>query len=87
MDRSAAWRNGTYHEVIIACRCRQPILHFVSEMERIRKALKGRSSVPYEPLATTVSENEHSSPQSRRPFSWLEYSVFFLLGMSMLWAW
>ena len=21
------------------------------------------------------------------PFSWLEWSIFFLLGISMLWAW
>lgn len=29
-----------------------------------------------------VSEDEHDVP-----FSWLEYAVFMLLGVAMLWAW
>lgn len=25
--------------------------------------------------------------QQQEPFSWLEYSIFLLLGVAMLWAW
>lgn len=55
-------------------------------MERIRKALKQRRSPAYEPLDDDSDSNE---PQrARKPrFSWLEYSIFLLLGVSMLWAW
>lgn len=55
-------------------------------MDRIRNALKQRRSPAYEPLDDDSDSNE---PQrARKPrFSWLEYSIFLLLGVSMLWAW
>ena len=54
-------------------------------MERIRNALKQRRSPAYEPLDDDSDSNE---PRARKPrFSWLEYSIFLLLGVSMLWAW
>jgi equilibrative nucleoside transporter 1/2/3 len=57
-------------------------------MERARRLIS--DSVAYEPLEDSVeddtdTEHPQSQPQSR--FSRLEYGVFFLLGISMLWAW
>ncbi|KAJ5645409.1 hypothetical protein N7507_011420 [Penicillium longicatenatum] len=57
-------------------------------MERVRRLIS--DSVAYEPLEDSVeddtdTEHPQSQPQSR--FSRLEYGVFFLLGISMLWAW
>lgn len=50
----------------------------------------------YEPL-TSNTEDDHErtsfedspvlEPASEPPFSWLEYSIFILLGIAMLWAW
>lgn len=54
-------------------------------MQRIRDALKRRQQPSYEPLDASDSqllENPH-----KPLFSWLEYSIFLLLGISMLWAW
>ena len=56
-------------------------------MERIREAIKRRrrTSVSYEPL-----DGDHDASQShayRPTFSWLEYLIFLMLGVSMLWAW
>ena len=54
-------------------------------MERIRNALKSRLSAPaYE--SVNDDDNDQSKPPKQR-FSWLEYSIFLLLGISMLWAW
>lgn len=55
-------------------------------MERIHKALKRSSSASYEPLTSDL-EDDHPKPSSNQPFSWLEYSIFLFLGISMLWAW
>ena len=55
-------------------------------MERIRNALKQWHSPAYEPLEDDSDSNDPRG--ARRPrFSWLEYSIFLLLGVSMLWAW
>ncbi|KAF2198058.1 hypothetical protein GQ43DRAFT_483642 [Delitschia confertaspora ATCC 74209] len=56
-------------------------------MDRARKLLQRRTS--YEPLdggsEDPIGETiEH--PQQER-FSWIDYSVFVLLGVAMLWAW
>lgn len=56
-------------------------------MERIREAInyRRRSSVSYEPLD---GDHGYSQPPAYTPtFSWLEYAIFLLLGISMLWAW
>ncbi|TKA29744.1 hypothetical protein B0A50_03107 [Salinomyces thailandicus] len=63
---------------------------------RVRKAWQGEQQ--YEPLENGTAEDaeeeeeeddqghiQHSSKQSS--FSWIEYSIFLLLGVSMLWAW
>ena len=55
-------------------------------MERIRNAIKQRRSPAYEPLDDDSDSNEPRGMRKPR-FSWLEYSIFLLLGISMLWAW
>lgn len=44
----------------------------------------------YEPLQPEIEEGDDdtltSTPEDV-PFSWLEYFVFMLLGVAMLWAW
>ncbi|KAK3109245.1 hypothetical protein LTR53_017715 [Teratosphaeriaceae sp. CCFEE 6253] len=57
-------------------------------MDRIRKLWPGEQS--YEPLEDeTLDGNDNDRPTTKGPhrFSWVEYSIFFLLGISMLWAW
>lgn len=61
-------------------------------MDRVRRFLTDR--VAYEPLDDSAEadagEHRHDVHGQERHlprFSWLEYSVFFLLGVSMLWAW
>ena len=44
----------------------------------------------YEPLESGFVEEDgrtHVVDDDGVPFSWLEYSVFLLLGIAMLWAW
>ena len=45
----------------------------------------------YEPVPENYEEQEDPSRQESRtsqdPFSWIEYLIFMLLGVSMLWAW
>ena len=56
-------------------------------MDRLRKALKQRRSSPaYEPLDDDADNNHVQGPHKQR-FSRFEYSIFLLLGISMLWAW
>lgn len=57
-------------------------------MERIRKLWQGEQ--PYEPIDDTSPDegpNASSSPTSKPSFSWIDYTIFLLLGVSMLWAW
>jgi solute carrier family 29 (equilibrative nucleoside transporter), member 1/2/3 len=62
-------------------------------MDRIRSALGRRpsSASEYEPLhpdeATALEGSAVLDGQSEVPFSWMEYSIFAVLGMAMLWAW
>lgn len=55
-------------------------------MERIRNTLKQWRSPAYEPLDDDSDSNDPRGMRKLR-FSWLEYSIFLLLGVSMLWAW
>ena len=55
-------------------------------MERIRNALQRRQQPSYEPLDGASDSQIIENPHKSR-FSWLEYSIFLLLGISMLWAW
>ena len=58
----------------------------MSIMERIRNAIEQRRSPAYQPLDDDADSNEPRGMRKPR-FSWLEYSIFLLLGVSMLWAW
>lgn len=59
-------------------------------MDRIRRLL-AEPTTAYEPLDESaedgVSEAEPDQQQSLAPFSRLEYGIFMLLGVAMLWAW
>ncbi|KAF1812519.1 nucleoside transporter family [Eremomyces bilateralis CBS 781.70] len=58
-------------------------------MNRLNDALSRRKS--YEPLMGSQSEVLDTSVDEDDtgldPFSWVDYSIFFLLGIAMLWAW
>lgn len=63
-------------------------------MDRIRRLWKGEEEEQaYEPLENSITEADREDAagvfdeHSKTGFSWLEYSVFLLLGISMLWAW
>ena len=63
-------------------------------MDRLRQALK--SGTPYEHVETEdvpedgIYEEEQddiSASVEENEFSWLNYTIFLLLGVAMLWAW
>ena len=58
-------------------------------MNRIRQIFEGEnSSASYEPLegGSERPDGEHIEADEQA-FSWTDYAVFTLLGVSMLWAW
>ena len=60
-------------------------------MDRLKDWFRPKGSHDeYEPLAEEPRALEGSQileGQHELPFSWVEYSIFALLGMAMLWAW
>ncbi|KAF2735995.1 hypothetical protein EJ04DRAFT_433995 [Polyplosphaeria fusca] len=56
-------------------------------MERLRQLFKRRDS--YEPLegGSEGPDGEQIPHPKHNTFSWIDYSVFLLLGVAMLWAW
>ncbi|MCJ1276410.1 hypothetical protein MMC21_004215 [Puttea exsequens] len=54
-------------------------------MERLFSAVKNRLSRPAYESINDDEDGQGKVPKQR--FSWLEYSIFLLLGISMLWAW
>lgn len=59
-------------------------------MERIRSlfAPAKASADEYEPLTDDDSGAvEGSTYEEGLPFSWIDYSIFALIGVAMLWAW
>ncbi|KAI4100056.1 MAG: hypothetical protein L6R37_005696 [Teloschistes peruensis] len=62
-------------------------------MNKVRQALQGRRPVSpsYEPLDADADghhDDELDDTDSHRPASsWVEYCIFLLLGVAMLWAW
>ncbi|KAK8202138.1 hypothetical protein M8818_005664 [Zalaria obscura] len=56
-------------------------------MERIRKYWQAEQ--PYEPIAGGNAEEDdgHNEVGDKPPFHWIDYMIFVLLGVSMLWAW
>ncbi|KAL8637900.1 MAG: hypothetical protein Q9228_004887, partial [Teloschistes exilis] len=61
-------------------------------MDKVRQALQGRRRVSpsYEPLNADAHghhDDELDDTDSHRPASsWVEYGIFLLLGVAMLWA-
>lgn len=75
-------------------------LQSLSNMDRIRSMFRPKPD--YEPLLHNDTGGDDESVQdgldvngdgdgdgtaSESPFSWIEYMIFFLLGIAMLWAW
>ena len=61
-------------------------------MERLRNNGETADAAEYEPLTAAEEPEafEDSGFLNERPevpFSWMEYGIFALLGMAMLWAW
>jgi solute carrier family 29 (equilibrative nucleoside transporter), member 1/2/3 len=60
-------------------------------MDRIRSLFaKPAEEHEYAPVGEDTEEGDDetlTSLQEGVPFSWLEYMVFLLLGVAMLWAW
>jgi len=55
-------------------------------MDRIRKLW--RNEQPYEPIEDASTEDFRDHDGDKKPaFSYIDYSIFLLLGVSMLWAW
>jgi hypothetical protein len=67
-------------------------LHDLSTMDRIRSLFKPQQH--YEPIEdyrddAAVSEDgsEDDFESREKPFSHIEYWIFLLMGVAMLWAW
>lgn len=61
-------------------------------MDRFRRLFAQKQErEDYQPLADDTGALECSSllqdDKEEVPFSWMEYGIFALLGMAMLWAW
>lgn len=64
-------------------------------MERLKRVFRQKPEQPdYQPVSANednVSAMECSSllqdDKDTPPFSWIEYGIFTLLGVAMLWAW
>ncbi|CCC10590.1 unnamed protein product [Sordaria macrospora k-hell] len=61
-------------------------------MDRIKNFLTPVKATDeeYEPLtddSSTLGEEEGETYPDQAPFSWIEYSIFALIGVAMLWAW
>ncbi len=64
-----------------------PLLAFLATMNKARGLMKRR--VSYEALEDVSTGPDGEIPQHSwtRRFSWIEYVIFMLLGIEMLWAW
>ena len=62
-------------------------------MDRLRNIFQ--TGPVYEPLDTSAVLSEaqdedqelDQQPPAKPQFSWIEYGIFFILGIAMLWAW
>jgi equilibrative nucleoside transporter 1/2/3 len=70
----------------------QPLeLQDLSNMDRIKSLF--RAGPEYEPLSDDAVRDDESTQEGsddgapEAPFSWVEYVIFLLLGIAMLWAW
>ena len=64
----------------------------VAQMDRLNDLF--RSTPDYEPIGDPQQDDDSDSvsEETQREvdgtaFSWVEYSIFLLLGIAMLWAW
>lgn len=55
-------------------------------MDRLKKLFKGEEQ-QYEPLENSEIEGDGQPVRKQPDFRYVEYSIFLLLGISMLWAW
>ena len=64
----------------------------LSGMDRVKSIFNSRQP-SYEPIQDDRDADDQYSQagselgEEETPFSWLEYCVFLLLGVAMLWAW
>ncbi len=58
-------------------------------MERIRRLFAREDTQAYEPLegGSERPDGERIEPSKDQAFSWIDYTIFLLLGVAMLWAW
>ena len=54
-------------------------------MDRLRRLLRPR--LVYQPLDDGSGHIPDQDSIRKQQFSWIEYYIFLLLGVSMLWAW
>jgi hypothetical protein len=62
----------------------------ISTMNRVKRIFQAEPA--YEPIQDDHREADDVSESVERQndtstFSWIEYSIFLLLGIAMLWAW
>ncbi|KAI5195425.1 hypothetical protein E4T38_09065 [Aureobasidium subglaciale] len=77
-----------YHAVqVLGVRNIKKVTPTKHAMERVRKIWQQEQE--YEPIEGGSTEEEQERPELRgnTDFSWIEYSIFLLLGVAMLWAW
>jgi solute carrier family 29 (equilibrative nucleoside transporter), member 1/2/3 len=58
-------------------------------MERIRRLFTQQQAPAYEPLegGSEGLDGEQIPHPQEQQYSWINYGVFLLLGVAMLWAW
>lgn len=66
-------------------------LQSLSSMNRVKQFFQPPQQ-PYEPIDNGTHEDGDSVHESdegvqEQPFSWVEYFIFLVLGVAMLWAW
>lgn len=60
-------------------------------MDRVKRLFQPQQ--PYEPIQDDGNDDTESTAADsdidieEQPFSWVEYFIFLLLGVAMLWAW
>jgi solute carrier family 29 (equilibrative nucleoside transporter), member 1/2/3 len=72
-------------------------LNPLPNMERVKRFFQPQhEQQPYEPIDTDTHDDDDTTStvegsddglSPEQPFSWIEYAIFLLLGVAMLWAW
>ena len=96
-DEAVTGRRLTVKTVILMPSTSQPLqatfeLQDMSTMDKIKSMFRPKPD--YEPLQNDIERDDDASLQddgdevaTGSPFSWVEYGIFLLLGIAMLWAW